>query len=86
MKTKKSENVNINFEEQFKKLEEIAEMLDNGEAPFDEQLKSFEEGISLIKELREYLDKAELKVIDISKSINNSDDQEKLQDDEIDLQ
>jgi exodeoxyribonuclease VII small subunit len=54
------------FEEQFKRLEEIVELLDSGDAPLEELLKIFEEGMQLAKSLREFLNKAEQKVIEIS--------------------
>lgn len=55
------------FEEQFKRLEEIVDALDSSEIPLEEQLSHFEEGMELVKTLREFLNKAELKVIDITK-------------------
>ncbi|MGA2297042.1 MAG: exodeoxyribonuclease VII small subunit [FCB group bacterium] len=56
----------LSFEEQFKRLEEIVELLDSGDAPLEELLKIFEEGMQLAKSLREFLSKAEQKVIEIS--------------------
>jgi exodeoxyribonuclease VII small subunit len=63
MKEKKSKS----FEEQFSRLREIVELLDSGNAPLDELLLHYEEGMLLAKNLRDYLSKAEQKVIDISK-------------------
>ena len=57
------------FEEQLKRLEEIVDTLDAGDAPIEELLKHFEEGMELVKELRNYLNKAELKVIEITKKL-----------------
>ncbi|TAL67680.1 MAG: exodeoxyribonuclease VII small subunit [Bacteroidetes bacterium] len=57
------------FEEQLKRLEEIVYTLDAGDAPIDELLKQFEEGMELVKELRNYLNNAELKVIEITKKL-----------------
>ena len=56
----------LSFEEQFKRLEEIVELLDSGDAPLEELLQIFEEGMQLAKSLREFLNKAEQKVIEIS--------------------
>ena len=57
------------FEEQLKRLVEIVETLDAGDAPIEELLKHFEEGMELVKELRNYLNNAELKVIEITKKL-----------------
>ncbi len=57
------------FEEQLKRLEDIVDILDAGDATIDELLKLFEEGMELVKELRNYLNKAELKVIEITKKL-----------------
>lgn len=69
---KKTEN-NMTFEEQITKLEEIAEMLDRGDAPLEELLSKYEEGIALAEKCRTFLDKAEQKVIDISKKTIEQD-------------
>lgn len=61
---KKHESINI--EQQLKRLEEIALILDEGEAPLDEQLKVYEEGMQLAKQCREYLAAAELRITTIS--------------------
>lgn len=50
------------LEEQLKRLEEIATLLDRGEAPIDEQLRLYEEGMQLAESCRAYLENAELKV------------------------
>lgn len=62
----------ISFEEKLRKLEEISDILDKGSLGLDEMLKLYEEGMSLVKQCREYLDKAELKVIEINKSSLNN--------------
>ncbi|MFA6569689.1 MAG: exodeoxyribonuclease VII small subunit [Bacteroidota bacterium] len=66
MKEKKSKS----FEEQFSRLREIVELLDSGNAPLDELLMHYEEGMLLAKNLRDYLSKSEQKVIDISKKLS----------------
>lgn len=50
------------LEEQLKRLEEIAALLDRGEATIDEQLRLYEEGMQLAEACRTYLENAELKV------------------------
>ena len=47
------------FEQALARLEEIVRALDGGEAPLDESLALFEEGVSLVKLCSEKLDKAE---------------------------
>ena len=64
------------FEEQLKQLEEIVELLDSGEAPLEEMLKKYEEGMAIAKNCRKFLDEAEQKVIDISKEEEKQDEEE----------
>ena len=53
---------NLSFEEQMQRLEEIVEILDNGEAALDEMLALYEEGMKRSQYCRDYLEKAEQKV------------------------
>ena len=50
------------FEAQMQRLEEIVEILDDGEAALDEMLALYEEGMKRSQYCREYLEKAEQKV------------------------
>lgn len=50
------------FEEAVKELEEIVEKLEKGDAPLDESLSLFENGIKLSKACQKMLDNAEKKV------------------------
>lgn len=52
----------LSFEEQMHRLEEIVEILDEGEAALDEMLSLYEEGMKRSQYCREYLEKAEQKV------------------------
>jgi exodeoxyribonuclease VII small subunit len=52
----------LSFEEQLQRLEEIVEILDDGEAALDEMLALYEEGMQRSQYCREYLEKAEQKV------------------------
>lgn len=56
----------MTFEEQLKKIEELAEDLESDAIPLDEMIQKYEEGINIIKEAQEFLNKAELKIINIS--------------------
>ena len=60
----------VSFEQKISKIEEIVELLDSGDESMDNLLKRFEEGLKLVKECREFLDKAEMKIIDITKEEN----------------
>ena len=50
------------FEAQMQRLEEIVEILDDGETALDEMLSLYEEGMKRSQYCREYLEKAEQKV------------------------
>jgi len=58
----------LSFEEQLQRLEEIVEILDDGEAALDEMLALYEEGMQRSQYCREYLEKAEQKVTLIQNS------------------
>ena len=49
------------FEESLKKLEKIVEKLEDGNVNLDDSIKSFEEGVALVKECQKQLSEAELK-------------------------
>ena len=61
----------LNFEEAMKQLEEIANVLENGNLSLDESVNKFEEGMKLSKKCNDYLDQAEKK---ITMLINNGDE------------
>ena len=56
----------IKFEEKFNKLNEIVEILDRAEEPLEELIMYYEEGIKLSNELKDFLEKAELKINEIT--------------------
>ena len=62
---------NLSFEEQMQRLEEIVEILDDGEAALDEMLALYEEGMKRSQYCRDYLEKAEQKIT-IIQTQNNS--------------
>ena len=51
-----------NFETSLKKLEQIVSKLEDGDISLEECVKSYEEGIGLVKECQKQLSAAELKV------------------------
>ena len=55
-------DLTISFEEAMKRLEEIANMLENGQASLDESLALYEEGIKLVRYCNDKLDRAEQKI------------------------
>lgn len=63
---------NKSFEEKVTRLEEIVKILDEDSEPLETQLLLFEEGTKLIQELRQILNKAELKIINITSSNNEN--------------
>ena len=52
----------VNFESSLKKLEQIVAKLEDGDISLEDSVKSFEEGIDLVKECQKQLSSAELKV------------------------
>ncbi len=57
------------FEKDFKKLEEIASLLESGEISLEESIKLFEEGVNLSKKLLKTLNEAELKIFQLKKDL-----------------
>ena len=53
---------NFSFEASLKKLEKIVLKLEDGDISLEDSVKSFEEGIGLVKECQKQLSEAELKV------------------------
>lgn len=58
----KKKNEEINFEGDLLKLESIVSSLEKGELTLDESIKRFEEGVSLYKGCRDYLNASEKKI------------------------
>lgn len=56
------------FEENLSKLENIVSKLEKGDAPLEESIKMFEEGIGLTKLLQKTLDDAEGKIKVVSET------------------
>ena len=59
------------FEDALKRLEEIAEMLENEEIGLDESIKLYEEGIKLSKNCYGKLKDAELKITELKSQLEN---------------
>ncbi|HEY9167348.1 MAG TPA: exodeoxyribonuclease VII small subunit [Candidatus Kryptonia bacterium] len=63
---------NPTFEESLKRLEEIVEALEAGDAPLDESIKLYEEGMALAKSCMTQLNEAKLKLKKIQKDSSGS--------------
>ena len=55
-------NKKIDFESSLKELELIVEKLEDENINLEDSVKSFEEGVNLVKECQKQLQKAELKI------------------------
>lgn len=60
----------INFEENMKQLEQIANELEKGDLDLDASVKKFEEGMKISKECSDMLEKAEKKITMLIKNSN----------------
>ena len=69
------DNKAVSFEEAAARLEEIVRALEGGNAPLDESLKLFEEGVRLVNACRKQLDSAEQKVKLLMENGNGDDDE-----------
>ena len=52
----------MSFENALDKLEEIVELLENGEAPLEKSLELFEQGVSLVRLCNQKIEKVESSV------------------------
>jgi len=66
----------LSFEESFERLNEILELLENGEVSLDDSIKFYEEGVKLKNHCEEKLKNAEIKVQKVIGK-NQLDDNEK---------
>ncbi|MFZ9870511.1 MAG: exodeoxyribonuclease VII small subunit [Candidatus Kapaibacteriota bacterium] len=56
----------LSIEDHLKRLQEIATILDRGDVPLEEQLQLFAEGMDLAATARTYLERAELRIQELS--------------------
>jgi exodeoxyribonuclease VII small subunit len=66
--TKKKE---YNFEASIKRLQEISDLLENGDIGLEDSIKLYEEGINLTKICYSSLKEAELKVTEIKRQLES---------------
>ena len=62
-----SEKKEFSFEEKIGELERIVQAMEKGDAPLDDMLKNFEDGIKIARECTKVLDDAEKKVSILTK-------------------
>ena len=60
------------FEELTARLEEILQLLERGDLPLDAALDAYERGVVLVRESNELLDRAELRITELSQSVEES--------------
>ncbi|MGI6550122.1 MAG: exodeoxyribonuclease VII small subunit [Syntrophomonadales bacterium] len=60
----------MSFEQDFNRLQEIAKQLEEGDLPLRISLELFEEGIGLFRRCQEELSKAEGKISQLVKSVD----------------
>ena len=58
----------ISFEEALERLNEIFKALEHSDAPLDDSLKLFEEGVTLVKQCNDQIDQAEAKIKQLVRS------------------
>lgn len=58
----------ISFEDALERLNEIVKALEHSDAPLDDSLKLFEEGVALVKQCNDQIDQAETKIKQLVRS------------------
>lgn len=62
----------LTFEEALKQLETIAEQIERGTIGLEESIDKYEEGMALVKQCRDILSKAELKIQQLQQRADGS--------------
>ena len=70
----------VTFEASMKRLDEIVELLENGDVSLEESIKLFEEGTRLSAQCGKLLDEAELKVTKLLQGPDGAPVEEALED------
>ncbi len=60
------------FESLSKQLEEVLLLLERGDLPLEEALSAYERGVSLVRQCNDLLDKAEIRITELSASVTRS--------------
>ena len=69
----KNDAESINFEDSFRRLNEMAEQLEAGGLTLAEATSRFEEGMKLVQTCNELLNNAELKITELKESYQPAD-------------
>lgn len=56
------------FERALQELEDRVRKLDSGDLPLEDALRSFEEGIGLVRECQELLDQADRRIVELTET------------------
>lgn len=62
----------LNFEEALARLELIAEQIERGQIGLEESITKYEEGMTLVRQCRDFLTKAELRIQQIHQRADGS--------------
>lgn len=68
-----SDKKSVNLEKSLGELEKLVEKLEGGDATLDQSLVLFEKGVSLYKDCKKELDKAEKKISKLTKSLKEEE-------------
>lgn len=60
------------FETLSKQLEEVLLLLERGDLPLEEALAAYERGVTLVRQCNDLLDRAEIRITELSASITRS--------------
>ena len=66
----------LSFEEAFRRLNEMAESLDDGGLSLADATARYEEGMNLVRRCNQLLDEAELKITNLKDSFSSDPDEE----------
>jgi exodeoxyribonuclease VII small subunit len=66
----------LSFEEAFRRLNEMAESLDDGGLSLSDATARYEEGMNLVRRCNQLLDEAELKITNLKDSFASTPDDE----------
>lgn len=77
-----AKEVNLNFEETIKKLEQIATELETGDLDLSGSVSKFEEGMKLSKQCNELLENAEKRITVLLKDGDNIKEENFIQEEE----
>jgi len=69
----------LSFEDALKQLETIAEQIEQGQIGLEESIEKYEQGMALVKQCREILSRAELRIEQLQESENGKLEPKPLQ-------